>query len=85
MTSLTLENVSIAFPLYHGESRSLKKTVFAAASGRLGQDQKHRLVVEALRDVSFSLKAGDRLGLKVSGAAQAIADVEVTCSLRPVY
>ena len=31
------------------------------------------------------LSPGDRLGLKVSGAAQAIADVEVTCSLRPVY
>lgn len=31
------------------------------------------------------LSPGDRLGLKVSGAAQSIADVEVTCSLRPAY
>lgn len=31
------------------------------------------------------LSPGDRLGLKVSGAAQAIADVEVTATLRPVY
>ena len=31
------------------------------------------------------LSPGDRLGLKVSGAAQAIADVEVTVSLRPQY
>ena len=62
MTKLLIENVSVRFPLYHGESRSLKKTVFAAASGRLGEDRKHRLVVEALRDVSFSLSTGDRLG-----------------------
>ncbi len=31
------------------------------------------------------LSPGDRLGLKVSGAAQSIADVAVTCSLRPWY
>jgi lipopolysaccharide transport system ATP-binding protein len=62
MTRLLIENVSVRFPLYHGESRSLKKTVFAAAAGRLGEDRKHRLVVEALRDVSFSLHSGERLG-----------------------
>ena len=62
MANLLIENVSVSFPLYHGESRSLKKTVLAAASGRLGEDRKHRLVVEALRDVSFALRTGDRLG-----------------------
>ena len=31
------------------------------------------------------LSPGDRLGLKVSGAAQSTSLVEVTCSLRPVY
>lgn len=31
------------------------------------------------------LSPGDRLGLKVTGAAQSIADVEVTATLRPVY
>ena len=34
MARLFVEDVSVSFPLYHGESRSLKKTVFAAASGR---------------------------------------------------
>jgi lipopolysaccharide transport system ATP-binding protein len=63
MARLTISDVSITFPLYHAESRSLKKTVFAAASGRVGQDSRHRLVVEALRGVSFSLKSGERLGL----------------------
>ncbi|MDD2703942.1 MAG: ABC transporter ATP-binding protein [Acidocella sp.] len=69
MAKLIAQNVTVSFPLYHGESRSLKKTVFAAASGRLGQDKKHRLVVEALRDVSFSLKTGDRLGFVGSNGA----------------
>jgi lipopolysaccharide transport system ATP-binding protein len=62
MARLTVDDVSISFPLYHGESRSLKKTVMAAASGRLGQDNKHRLTVEALKNISFSLNSGDRVG-----------------------
>ena len=69
MAKLLVENVSVAFPLYHGESRSLKKTVFAAASGRMGQDAKHRLTVEALRNVSFTLNTGDRLGFIGSNGA----------------
>ena len=60
---IDVSGLSVFFPLYHGNSRSLKKTVFAAASGRLGQDRKQRVVVQALRDVSFGLRAGDRLGL----------------------
>ena len=63
MAEIQIEGVSVFFPLYHASSRSLKKTVFAAASGRLGRDPQQRVVVEALRDVSFTLRAGDRLGL----------------------
>jgi lipopolysaccharide transport system ATP-binding protein len=63
MASVLVDGVSIQFPLYHGNSRSLKKTVLAAASGRMGEDRQHRVVVEALRDVSFALQAGDRLAL----------------------
>lgn len=60
---IDVTGVSVFFPLYHGNSRSLKKTVVAAASGRLGQDKQSRVVVEALRDVSFTLASGDRLAL----------------------
>jgi len=60
---ILVEDVAVSFPLYHGNARSLKKTVLAAASGRLGQDQQRRVVVQALRDVSFNLRGGDRLGL----------------------
>jgi len=69
LANLLIDDVSVSFPLYHGESRSLKKTVFAAAAGRLGEDRKRRLVVEALRRVSFSLHSGDRLGLIGSNGA----------------
>lgn len=60
---IDVAGVSVFFPLYHATSRSLKKTVLAAASGRLGRDQQSRVVVQALRDISFSLRSGDRLGL----------------------
>ena len=57
------DGLSVAFPIYHGGGRSLKKAVFAAASGRLAEDTQHRVVVQALRNVSFTLRPGDRLGL----------------------
>ena len=62
-SSLRVENLSLDFPLYHGSARSLKKTVMAAASNRLGSDSGSRTVVQALRDISFELRTGDRLGL----------------------
>src|SRR5580698_4031556 len=61
--SVDARDVSVLFPLYHGNSRSLKKLLVAAASGRLAQDQRQRVVVRALSDINFSLKSGERLGL----------------------
>jgi len=60
---IEVETVEVSFPIYHGNSRSLKRTVFAAASGRLKEDERHRIVVHALRQVSLTLNSGDRLGL----------------------
>ncbi len=56
-------DVSVDFPLYHGNARSLKRTVLSSVSGRMGSDAKNRIVVQALRDVTFKLGSGDRLGL----------------------
>src|SRR5450755_2510046 len=61
--SIDARDVSVLFPLYHGNSRSLKKLLVAAASGRLTEDQQHRVVVRALSDISFHLTSGERLGL----------------------
>ncbi len=68
MASVGIEGVHVSFPIYHANSRSLKRTVFSAArsaasGGRLHEDAKHRIIVQALRDVSFTLRSGDRLGL----------------------
>ncbi len=63
MASIVVDDISIDFPLYHGNARSLKKMVFAAASGRVGADQQNRVVVQALRNISFTLNPGDRLAL----------------------
>jgi homopolymeric O-antigen transport system ATP-binding protein len=63
VVSIAVSNLSIDFPLYHTESRSLKKAVLSAATSRLSQDRKERLVVQAVRNVSITLKAGDRLGV----------------------
>ncbi len=57
------EHVNVDFPLYHGNARSLKRMVFRTVAGRVATDPKHRVVVQALRDISFSLRRGDRLGL----------------------
>ena len=61
--SIDARDVSVLFPLYHGNSRSLKKLLVAAASGRLTEDQSHRVVVRALSDISFNVRSGERLGL----------------------
>ncbi len=60
---ISVQHVSVDFPLYHGTARSLKKTMFAAAAGRLGEDRRRRMVVQALRDIDIVLQSGDRLGL----------------------
>lgn len=62
-------DISVLFPLYHGHSRSLKKMLYAAASGRLAEDKQHRVVVRALSNINFSLKRGERLGLVGSNGA----------------
>ncbi len=63
LPSIDIHDLSVDFPLYHGGGRSLKKTVLAAATGRFGEDKQSRVVVQALRDINFSLRSGDRLGL----------------------
>lgn len=61
---ITLEEASVSFPIYQGGSRSLKKhLLFHGTGGQLASDAKERITVEALREVSISIEAGDRVAL----------------------
>jgi ABC-2 type transport system ATP-binding protein/lipopolysaccharide transport system ATP-binding protein len=63
-TVLGLHNVGVAFPIYHGGSRSLKKSLlFRGSAGRIARDGNQRVTVEALRGISLSLATGDRVAL----------------------
>lgn len=63
MALLALDAVSVEYPIFGADGESLKKTLTSAATGgRLGRGA-GRTVVEALRDVSFELRDGARLGL----------------------
>lgn len=72
-----LEQLSLQFPLYHGSTRSLKKTLFAKAGKFINKQQRqhqrtganilfddaNRILVQALQNISLSIHAGERVGL----------------------
>src|SRR5215470_1870649 len=60
---IEVSGLNLNFPLYHASGRSLKKVVFSTVTGRMGSDAKHRVVVEALRDISLTVHSGERIGL----------------------
>ncbi len=64
MARIVARNLTVEFPVYGAKSRSLKNTFMRAATGGLlatGADQ--RVVVRAIRDVSFEFNVGDRVGI----------------------
>jgi len=64
MGYIRAREVTVAFPIYGGSSRSLKKTFMRAATGGvLARDAGDRIVVKALDGLSFEIKEGDRVGL----------------------
>lgn len=64
MAQIEFKNVSVDFPIYNANGRSLKKQLMRVATGgQLGADEQGRVVVRALEDLSFTLHDGDRVGL----------------------
>ncbi|MDO8325278.1 ABC transporter ATP-binding protein [Tabrizicola sp.] len=63
MARIDVENLSVRFPVYGVEFRSLKKELARTVGGRMGKSATGHTVVQALEDVNFRLEAGDRLGL----------------------
>ena len=63
MTRILAEGLTVEFPLYHVNSRSLKKHLMGKAGLRLRTADTHRVVVSALRRLTFNIKRGERVAL----------------------
>jgi ABC-type polysaccharide/polyol phosphate transport system ATPase subunit len=64
MASIHLRNVSVEFPIYQMGARSLKKMLISGTTrGNLARDAHDRVMVRALRDISFDIGNGERIGL----------------------
>lgn len=70
MASITLENVSVDFPIYGAGSRSVKMRLLRTKIGsQVSHERRDRIIVHALRDVSLSFRKGDRIGFVGSNGA----------------
>ncbi len=64
MSSITLSDVSVAFPIYGASSRSLKNRVVSLGTGgRVGRGTDNRVVIQALDSLNLSIRHGDRVAL----------------------
>ncbi len=61
--SIETRNACVDFPIFDAKTRSLKKAFLGKAGGAIGRNDSDVVVVEALRDITMSLKEGDRVGL----------------------
>ena len=65
MARIILDDCSLLLPIYGTINRSLKGTVMATATGgRIAPASRHVSVVEALKNVSIDIQAGDRVGVR---------------------
>lgn len=63
MASIKAKGLTVAFPLYHGSARSLKKQVFNRTGLRRDKDTS-RLEVTAISNLTFDIASGDRVALQ---------------------
>jgi lipopolysaccharide transport system ATP-binding protein len=62
--SIHLREAGLVLPIYGTINRSLKGAVMASATGgRMAAASRHVTIVEALKDISLDIHAGDRVGL----------------------
>jgi lipopolysaccharide transport system ATP-binding protein len=64
MAEIQFKEVSIAFPIFNAESRSLKNKVLSLSTGgQLGLNAKGVAEIQALDHINFNFKNGERIGL----------------------
>jgi ABC-2 type transport system ATP-binding protein len=62
MVNIEVANASVDFPIFDAKTRSLKKAVLGKVGGKIGTEAKVP-IIEALHDISLTLKEGDRVAL----------------------
>ena len=60
---ITAQNLSLDYPILSSGAYSIKNRIMNASTGGIISGDDGVVLVNALRDVSFNLRAGDRLGL----------------------
>ena len=60
---ISLENVTVRFPIYDARQRSFKRAVMAAATGGQLVGKSGHTVVEALRNINLEIAEGHRVAL----------------------
>lgn len=60
---ITFENVTIKYNVYNTRSLSIRNKVIESVTGGFIKRGINRNIITAIKDASFSLKAGDRVGL----------------------
>ncbi len=63
MASIELKDVNLEYYVYGTSSRSFKTSLVKVAAGGLVQNDEKTVKIQALKEISFHLKEGDRLGL----------------------
>jgi ABC-2 type transport system ATP-binding protein/lipopolysaccharide transport system ATP-binding protein len=64
MASILLDRITVDFPIYNAKKRSLKSELIRrTVGGHIEAIDENHVSVMALRDVSLSLRDGDRLGI----------------------
>lgn len=64
MASIEFHNACVDFPIYNANGRSLKKRLIEVATGgKISANDKGRVTVRALENLTFALNDGDRVGL----------------------
>ncbi|CAJ0557279.1 unnamed protein product, partial [Mesorhabditis spiculigera] len=61
--NISTHNACVDFPIFDAKSRSMKKAFLGKAGGAIGRNSSDVVVVEALKDITMTLKEGDRVGL----------------------
>ena len=64
MANISLQNVSLNYPILSGDSRSFKKTFLNKFNkDKFSQDLKNVLHIQALKNINLSISSGDKIGL----------------------